>query len=273
MIDNAAIDRAREVFASARDIVVFSGAGLSAESGIPTFRDVGGIWERFPQEQFAEISGLIRTFMTQPDRLRAFVSEGVGDAARAEPNPAHRAIAGLEKSRNVTVATQNIDGLHQEAGSTKVHELHGALCRLQCTTCGREEEVTRAELRELAERLREPLPSLGTRTRLIRLILPLLRRCGVCHGRMRPAIVFFGEQLPVDAWESAQLAAARCDVMLVVGTSATVYPAALLPQLADDTGSKIVTVTMDPNFNAPWADIVVVGPAAAVVPQIVEAVR
>ncbi len=273
MTASEAIVRAGQMLASARRVVVFSGSGLSAESGIPTFRDEGGIWERFPQEDFAEVSGLIRMFLTQPDRLRAFVSEGIADAARAKPNAAHLAIAELERHCEVTVATQNIDGLHQEAGSTQVHELHGSLFVLRCNRCGRRVDVSREELSDLSERLAAPLPRLGQRTRLIRLVLPLLRRCPSCRGRMRPAIVFFGEQLPTEAWKAAQTASLRCEAMLVVGTSAQVYPAAMLPALAHDVGSKIVVVTLDGSFVAPWADHTVVGPAAEVMPEILQVVR
>jgi NAD-dependent deacetylase len=220
MTETEQIRRVRRVLNSAQRVVVFSGSGLSAESGIATFRDKGGIWERFPQEEFAEIPGLIRVLATQPDRLRRFLCEGIGDAARAEPNPAHRAIAEFAKRHQVTVVTQNIDGLHQAAGTAVVHELHGTLFGLQCTSCGRAEPILRASLRDLADRLAPPLPKIGARTRLIRLIRPLVKRCSLCHGRMRPAVVFFGEQLPPHAWQAAQEACIRCDAMLVVGTSA-----------------------------------------------------
>ncbi len=271
MSQQDAVALAGATLARAQRIVVFSGAGLSAESGIATFRDVGGIWDRFPQEQFAEVSGLVGVFMTHPDRLREFVCEGVGEPARAEPNAAHLALAELGRSRHVTVVTQNVDGLHQEAGSTTVHELHGTLLALQCQRCGRRTDLCREALRRLAERLSEPLPKVGKRTRLIRLLLPLMRRCETCRGRMRPAIVFFGEQLPPDAWEAAQNASIRCDVMLVVGTSATVYPAAMLPALAHETDATVIVVTLDPSFTASWVDQIVVGPAAEVVPRIVSA--
>lgn len=271
MTDQDAIRRARQIIAQAERIVVFSGAGLSAESGIATFRDEGGIWERFPPEDFAEVPSLIRTFMTNPDRLREFIAEGVGDAARAEPNAAHRAIAELEQRAAVTVVTQNIDGLHRAAGSVTVHELHGSLFRLACTRCCRREDVPREALREMADRLAEPLPRLGRRTRLVRLLLPMLRRCSSCRARMRPDIVFFGEQLPTDAWQAAHAATGRCDAMLVVGTSAQVYPAALLPMLAHDSGATVVVVTLEADFAARWADHVIVGPAATVVPEILRA--
>ena len=262
------IQAARDAVASADRTVVFSGAGMSAESGIPTFRDEGGIWERFPPEDFATVPGLVRSFATQPDRLREFVGEGILDAARAEPNAAHLAIASAERDRQVVVVTQNVDGLHSAAGSTVVHELHGSLFVLQCTGCGRKRDVPRTELRELAEGLGTPLPRVARRTRLIRLLLPLLPRCESCKGRMRPAIVFFGEQLPEGAWSAAQAAVLHCDAMLVVGTSAEVYPAAFVPQLAHDSGATVIVVTLDPAFRAPWADHIVLGAAAEVVPLI-----
>lgn len=268
-MDNDAISQAAERLSAGQRLVVFSGSGLSAESGIPTFRDEGGIWERFPPEDFAEIPGLIKTFLTHPDRLREFVAEGIGDAARAAPNAAHAAIAELQERRQVTVVTQNIDGLHQDAGSKTVHELHGSLFRLKCTRCQHRVDLSRQEIRDLSERLGEPLPMPAKRRRLIRLMLPLLRRCGECRSRMRPDIVFFGEQLPAEAWQQAQVASMHCHGMLVVGTSAQVYPAAMLPAVAHDSGAKVVVVTLDPRFEARWANQIVVGPAAEVVPAIV----
>jgi NAD-dependent deacetylase len=272
MTDTDAIRSAREILAAARKIVVFSGSGLSAESGIPTFRDVGGIWERFRPEDFATIQGLIRMFVTQPDRIREFVYLGIGDAIRAEPNAAHRAIAELEQRRPVTVATQNIDGLHQAAGSRNVFELHGTLYALQCDQCGWRTDLSKDTLSSMIGQLAEPLPRVGRRLRLARLLRPLLSRCSVCRGRMRPAIVFFGEGLPPDAWKGAEQACLQCRAMLVVGTSAQVYPAAMLPSMAHNVGAKIVVVTLDPSFTAPWTDCVVVGPAAEVVPTILGAV-
>lgn len=271
--ETQAIHRAREVFHAARRIVVFSGAGLSAESGIPTFRDVGGIWERFPPEHFATLPGLARMFFAHPDRVREFVSAGIGDAVRAEPNAAHRAIAELERRREVTVVTQNVDGLHQAAGSQVVHELHGTLFALQCDRCGGRSDLSREDLREVVDRLAVPLPRLGRRMRLARLLRPLLPRCRTCRGRMRPAIVFFGESLPAGAWKASEQACLRCQAMLVVGTSAQVYPAAMLPSLAHDAGARIIVVTMDPDFTADWVGDLVVGPATQVVPQILDAVR
>ncbi len=263
-----ALTSARHIFAGARRIVVFSGAGLSAESGIPTFRDEGGIWERFPPEEFATLIGLTRVIITQPDRLREFVYAGIGDAVRAEPNDAHLAIADIERRKPVTVTTQNIDGLHQAAGSTTVHELHGTVYAVQCDQCGWRKDLPRQQLHAMVEQLAEPLPRLGRRLRLARVLGPLLPKCEVCRGRMRPAIVFFGESLPPDAWQSSEDACRRCDAMLVVGTSAQVYPAAMLPMIAHEAGAKIVVTTLDPKFRAAWANVLVVGPATQTVPAI-----
>lgn len=265
------IEHARRIFNNAQRIVVFSGAGLSAESGIPTFRDEGGIWDKYPPADFANLPGLARMFLTQPDRLRQFVSAGIGDAVRAEPNAAHKAIAELGQRKQVTVVTQNIDGLHQAAGSKTVHELHGTLYALQCDACGIKTDLSRDRLRRLTESLAEPLPRFGRRLRLARLLQPLLPRCRVCKGRMRPAIVFFGENLPPDAWQGAEQSCMRCQAMLVVGTSLEVYPAAMLPTVAHQIGAKIVIVTTDAKFTANWADCIVVGPAAQVVPEILAA--
>jgi NAD-dependent deacetylase len=270
MSDPELIRLSRQIIANAQRIVVFSGAGLSAESGIPTFRDEGGIWEKFPPADFANLQGLARMFLTQPDRLRQFICSGIGDAVRAEPNAAHRAIATLEKRRKVTVITQNIDGLHQAAGSTTVHELHGTLYALQCDQCGWQKPLSRDTLRELTQALVEPLPRVGRRIRLARLLRPLLARCSECKGRMRPAVVFFGESLPPDAWQAAEQACLRCQVMLVVGTSLQVYPAAMLPTIAHEVGARIIVVTMEPQHTTPGADYTIVGPAAQIIPDILE---
>src|SRR5580704_14259771 len=109
----------------ARNVVVFTGAGISAESGIPTFRDADGFWQRFPPEQFATWSGLLRTALTRPQLVAEFVLNVVEPVAKAAPNAAHRAVAELQKYAKTSVVTQNIDGLHQSAGSTHVHEIHG----------------------------------------------------------------------------------------------------------------------------------------------------
>src|SRR5262245_29474469 len=126
MSDTETLARAASWLRGARRIAVFTGAGVSAESGIPTFRDDSGLWQKFPPEQFACWDGLLKTALTEPRQLAEFLVAVIEPIAQAQPNPGHRAIADLEKHVPVTVITQNVDGLHQEAGSTTVREVHGS---------------------------------------------------------------------------------------------------------------------------------------------------
>ena len=196
-------------------IVFFTGAGVSAESGIPTFRGKGGLWEKFKVEELATPEGFFRN----PAKVWEWYDMRRKAVAKAQPNDAHRLMALLEREcGDVWVITQNVDGLHQRAGSGNVIELHGNIWRVRCLKCG----ATYYEFRT-------PLPEYPP-------------KCKECGGMLRPDVVWFGEPLPVDALERAWELSRTADIFVVVGTSGLVYPAAQLPYVARENGAHIVEI-------------------------------
>ena len=202
-------------------VVVFTGAGVSAESGLATFRGVGGLWADFDPVTLATPEAFAR----EPKRVWDWYASRYVGVRDSEPNAAHRAIARLEESfPSLLVVTQNIDRMHQRSGSRRVLELHGNIWTARCNACGR--EVDMASLIDLTD------PTADS------------PRCG-CGGRMRPSVVWFGERLPMGVFEEAAEAASDCRLLLVVGTSATVYPAAGLIELAAQNGAFVVEVNRE----------------------------
>lgn len=230
---------------NAKRVVVFSGAGISAESGIPTFRDDGGFWQRFPPETFATWDGLMRTALSRPRLLAEFVLNVVEPVAAAFPNPGHAAIATLEERVSTTVVTQNIDGLHQAAGSKNVLEIHGSLLEVVDAATG--EQVHRFDRDELA-RIAETLRAYSTgHASLLSSGLKLRRQFPLdWRGRHRPNLVLFGDALAEPAWTAACRAVDDCDVLVSVGTSGAVYPAALLPARAESHGATVISIDPQP---------------------------
>lgn len=226
---------------NAKRVVVFTGAGVSAESGIPTFRDADGFWQRFPPETFATWDGLLRTALTRPRLLAEFVLNVVEPIASAELNPAHAAIAQLARHVPVTVVTQNIDGLHQAAGSDRVLEIHGSLLEVNDVSTGRiVHRFDRQELAEIADSLKKYVA--GDQS-IMGLLAKLKRQYPLdWRGRQRPNLVLFGDALAEPAWTNACNAVDECDVLLSVGTSGSVYPAAMLPARAGERGATVITV-------------------------------
>ncbi len=234
-----------DVVATARHCIVFTGAGISAESGIPTFRGAGGLWERHRPEELATPEAFAR----DPELVWRWYRWRQEVVYRAEPNPGHRAIAELETIGVVkAVITQNVDGLHQRAGSRNVVELHGSLWRARCMKCG------------AVYRLDKPVEEIPP-------------RCPRCGGLLRPDVVWFGEPLPQDAWERAVELASRSDAVLVVGTSGVVYPAAYIPRIAKDHGAVVVEVNVEESAITPIADFFLRGKAGEVLPRLVEEVK
>ncbi|HYO80690.1 MAG TPA: NAD-dependent deacylase [Bryobacteraceae bacterium] len=195
----------------AKAVTVLTGAGISAESGIPTFRGAGGLWRNFRPEELATPEA----FERDPQLVWEWYDWRRCVVANAQPNPGHEALARLTPA---SLITQNVDDLHERAGSTGVSHLHGSIWRVRCTRCGEE-----------AEDRRVPLPEKPP-------------RCSGCNGMLRPAIVWFGEGLPQDVWDNAEKAARNADLLLVVGTSAVVYPAASLVPVAARAGAFIVEI-------------------------------
>ena len=257
-----AVDAVRK----SRRIVVFTGAGISAESGIATFRDEGGFWQQFPPEDFANWSGLAQVALFQPQRLAEFLVAVLEPIANAVPNAAHRAVAAMQQAHEVAVVTQNIDGLHQDAGSHTVRELHGSLLRV--TTSGhhqRREPLTRKQLADIVAELRPLIGGWIWVPHLIRIIRPLIDVSS--DGFRHPAVILFGDVLAEPDWSQAEQDVRDCDLLITVGTSGLVYPAALLPDIARERGVPIIGV--DPL--TPCGDIYLCGKATDVLPQLVAA--
>jgi NAD-dependent deacetylase len=235
----------RERLRGARSVFVLTGAGVSAESGVPTFRGGGGaaVWKGMPFDVISSAS-MVRSNL--PEVWEWFdYRRGVLEGCR--PNPAHEALAGWQKKFDrFTLATQNIDGLHAEAGSRDVLELHGSIRRARCLACGAKED-----LRQKPSDVRPPA-------------------CEKCGGHMRPDVVLFGEMLPADVWAEAAEGAAASDVCFVVGTSAIVYPAAGLPLAAKRAGAFLVEVNPEPTPLSDACDVTLRGPAGEVLPVIAD---
>lgn len=228
----------------ARSVAVLTGAGVSAESGIPTFRDAQtGLWARYDPHELATPDA----FRRNPRLVWEWYAYRRGLVEAAAPNPAHAALAALERlTPDFTLITQNVDGLHRRAGSKNVVELHGNITR---TTCF-EEGVT-IERWPATDEAPPPCP-----------------RCG---GRLRPDVVWFGEPLPEPAWAAALAATRRCDLFLSVGTSGLVWPAAELPAEAGRHGALVVEVNPAPNTQQRLFDMHLVGPAGVILPALLKA--
>ena len=245
-------------------VVAFTGAGISAESGIPTFRDPGGLWERFDPDEFGTWEGLGRVVMSRPDDLVAFLQQLRRVIEAARPGAAHLALARLEGAGVVdAVITQNVDGLHQDAGSRRVIEVHGSFRRTVCLGCGHRETIDRQEFLENLDR-----SITGLRAAFVPSLAALLPRCSLCGSPARPDFVAFGERL--QEFEEAERLAEECRVMLVVGTSGEVWPAAAIPERAASAGARVVEIGPGPTFIR--ADVRVPGQAGTVLPMLADAV-
>jgi NAD-dependent deacetylase len=231
---------AAERVRGARSVLALTGAGVSAESGVPTFRGPGGLWRDFRPEDLATPEAFAR----DPRLVWEWYAWRRETIAPLRPNAAHAALAALERRLDgFRLATQNVDGLHAAAGSGRVLELHGSIWRLRCCGCGRS-----------AEDRRVPLPELPP-------------RCS-CGALLRPGVVWFGEMLPPGALEEAMAAAASAEVVLVIGTSSLVYPAAALPQVARAKGAFVIEINTEPTPLSALADVALRGPAAELTPAL-----
>lgn len=263
-----ALQNAAELLAGAHDLVVFTGAGVSQESGIDTFRDVGGLWDTFDIQTFGTPGGIAKLVATQPARLAAFVAAILNPIAAAEPNPGHRAIAALEDTHDVAVITQNVDGLHQQSGSTLVREIHGSVHQIVDNSGVLVRRLSPTQLHRLAEAMTAIKTGRLARWRLLRALRPLLR-VGPTGIRERPNLVLFGEQLAEPHWTQANADVRSCDAMLLVGTSGEVFPAAALPERVRDRGRPVVGVGPEEGE----ADVWLHGTAATVLPALVAEVK
>jgi len=232
------IKQAADDLAAARNVVALTGAGISVESGIMPFRGKGGLWEKYDPMEVAHIDA----FMRDPARVWNLLVKDLKAALdTASPNDSHKGLAKLEEmGKLTTVITQNIDGLHQAAGNTDVIEFHGSFALQRCMDCNQKYETSRVDISQIPP------------------------HCS-CGGMLRPDAVFFGEMIPQDAmWRSRQ-AASDCDLMLVVGTSAVVQPAALMPVFAKESGAKIIEINPEKTpLTYEISDYLIMGPAGEV---------
>ena len=232
--------------ANAESVAILTGAGVSAESGVPTFRDPGGLWEQFRPEELANFDA----FMRNPVLVSSWYAYRREIIRSVEPNPGHYAIAEMETLfDDFTLITQNVDNLHRRAGSVHVVELHGNIMRNYCLDC-------RREYTDMPEHDKDTAP-----------------RCTECGGLIRPDVVWFGELLPQDAVREAEQATRRADVFFSIGTSAIVYPAAGLPHTAREHGAYVVEINPSDTDFTPYAQEVIKGPSGTVMPRLVEAVK
>ena len=240
--------QAAQYLSSASAIVCLTGAGVSAESGVPTFRDAqSGLWSRFDAEELASPQGFERDpalvwrwYMWRLDLLEA-----------AKPNPGHVALAQLERlCERFLLVTQNVDDLHEQAGSANVIHLHGSLLRFRCLSCAQPHRLTAAQRRA------DSPPA-----------------CAGCGQLVRPDVVWFGESLPWQAVEAAAEAAHTCDLMLVVGTSGLVHPAAQLPLVAQQAGATIIDINPQPGPISEIADLFLPGKSGEILPALARVVE
>lgn len=228
-----------DILKDARKVVFVTGAGISQESGIPTFRGKDGLWRKYDAMKLATIEA----FHENPKLVWEWYEERRQNILSAKPNAGHQAIANLEKFKEVHVLTQNIDGLHQRAGSSRVYELHGSIITIRCTVCGFKDAIT-SQFSELP-----PICS--------------------CKNILRPDVVWFGEQLPQDVWTAAMHQASSCDVMVIVGTSLAVSPANLLPVYAKQNEAILIEVNPEETPMSDQMDLSIRNSAAKTLPQLV----
>lgn len=234
------LDEFHGLLESSAYAVAFTGAGVSAESGIPTFRGDEGIWREYPPAVYGNLPGLALAFLFRRHRLASLASQVLTTLLEASPNPCHHALARLEREGLLqAVITQNVDDLHRMAGSTRVLELHGNAFRLRCSRCGLCVDADRDRARQARDRLLQPNI---TRRALLAALREYAGTCAACGGRTRPDVVLFGESLPVETLNQAMEEASRCDLLLVLGTSSVVYPAAVIPRMALESGARLVEV-------------------------------
>ncbi len=251
------IAKAADLLARARNAIALTGAGISTESGIPDFRSPGGLWERVDPAEFS-----IDRFLQNPGRFWRIHLDmkrsGDFDLASAKPNPAHFALARMEELEILKcVITQNVDNLHQRAGSTEVVEFHGNLLRAACMKCRSLEPIEDVEERLLQGTEETP-------------------RCKKCGGVVKPDAVFFGEAIPSKAMAVSQVQTQRCDVLLVVGSSLQVFPAAQIPITAKmkSPAAKVVEINRDPSaLHREVTDILLLGSAGEILQRLLRAVE
>ena len=235
-------NRLHSLLRTAESICVLTGAGISAESGVETFRGSGGLWSKLKPEELANFDAFLRN----PELVWEWYNYRKKIIHEVKPNPAHHALAQLEElADDFTLITQNIDNLHRRAGSKNILELHGNIERSYCIGCGK--YITQIEVTS-----EKKVP-----------------RCSSCNGVIRPDVVWFGEMLPEGVFETAVEAANRCELFLSIGTSAVVYPAASLPLTARNNGAYVVEINMERTEISHRLQETLVGKAGEILPDLI----
>ena len=240
---NELIKKAARDLAKAKNVVALTGAGISIESGIPPFRGKGGLWEKIDPMEYAHIDA----FTKDPAKVwDVLIREMKGTLGKATPNDAHKGLARLEElGITITVITQNVDGLHQSAGNTDVVEFHGSFAWQRCMACHGKCETGKVDLAQIPPRCE-------------------------CGGIYRPDCIFFGEMIPPHHLARSRQMASDCDVMLVIGTSAMVMPAALIPGIAKEAGAKVIEINPEKTpLSEKTSDYIIMGKAGEVMSRIV----
>ncbi|MBW8010838.1 MAG: NAD-dependent deacylase [Chloroflexi bacterium] len=238
--------KAAELLRNSKSTTILSGAGISTPSGIPDFRsNKNGLWNKVDPMEVASLTA----FRLQPEKFFSFIKPLVGDILKAEPNPAHSALAQLEDAGYIrAIITQNIDGLHQKAGSKNVYEIHGTFSTLTCVSCFKQYKT--AQFTDML------------------LDLSKIPTCPDCGSILKPDAILFGEQLPVQVWQDSEKAARACELMFVLGSSLEVVPVAGLPILALNNGAKLIVINESPTYIDQRADVVLNQDVAVALPEI-----
>lgn len=246
-MDDQLIQRAAKDILHSKKTIAFTGAGISVESGIPDFRGAQGLWQKYDPEEYADI----QAFYSNPEKVWHMLKEMFSLVMKAKPNPAHLGLAELERMGLLSsVITQNVDGLHQAAGSQHVIEFHGSHRTLSCLKCSTTMDGTLLKL--------EDLPP----------------RCPNCSSLLKPDVVFFGEPIPWQAQMMAIKESQSCEAILVIGTSAVVYPAASIPVTAKENGATVIEINMETtSLTHRVSDYLISGPAGEIVPAIVKKLK
>ena len=231
----------RDKLLNARSVTILTGAGISADSGVPTFRGADGLWNNFRPEELASPDA----FERDPTLVWEWYNWRRELLSTKRPNPAHEALVKLEKQiENFWLITQNVDGLHPAAGTTKLSEIHGNIWKVRCTNCGKVE-------------FNDDVP------------IAILPHCDTCQGLLRPHIVWFGESLAQEDLDKSFQALRTCELLLIIGTSGLVYPAASFAPIAKEQGAFVVELNLDPTPNSDLVDVSIQGRAKDLVPLLV----
>jgi NAD-dependent deacetylase len=257
----------KRIFKKGR-ITCLTGAGISAESGIPTFRGKGGLWEKYDPAIYAYTEGLLGLFRDEPGKLVDFVADFYNMLLEAPANAAHYCLAALEKQGLLGgLITQNIDNLHQLAGTRRISELHGNAFRLRCVGCGRKITLERERLQEMVQLLRANRDS---RMKLLKILSRYFCRCASCRSRYRIDIVLFGEELSQVELDLAYAFLDESYSLMVIGSSLEVYPAAALPFYAKEKGLNLLEINSTTTPFSRLCDYHITGNAAEILPKMIE---